>query len=163
MQPTGATPQAVQDFPSLSFQVDKNRCSITARCVVAIMIMPEDITNLPDAPGYCKGLITVRGQVLPLVDMRTLLGAMSFGGFDDGFGQSNDMVVVIEGPQGSLGLVVDKVYAVETIQPVDSDQSSAFFAGSRYIQGIGRSERSAENLLIMDEQALLSLSDGLQF
>ena len=57
--------QAAQCFPSLSFQVDRNRCSITARYVSSIILMPEQVVNFPEAPFYCKGLIHLRGQVIP--------------------------------------------------------------------------------------------------
>lgn len=280
MQPTGAAAQTRQDFPSLSFQVNKDRCSITARCVSSIMLMPEQVVRFPEAPEYCKGLIHLRGQVIPLVDLRSLFGLptlqQEYDAFcamldarkqdhinwvrelercmqeDIPFGLSTDhhlcalgkwydsfasdstsvnfhlhkldephqrfhavavvynecnrdhenckrehclklevnaardtymplilnlleeakqvflssyqaIVIVIEGQQGTLGLVVDQVHSVETVQPISQDKSSDFFAQSRFVSGVGQSDKSTQNLLILDEEALLSLCEGLQY
>ncbi|MDO5111918.1 MAG: chemotaxis protein CheW [Clostridia bacterium] len=62
------------DFPSLTFRVGGHFCSISARHVSGIMLMPDVVTPIPQVPAYCLGMVDIRGYVVPLVDLRTLFG-----------------------------------------------------------------------------------------
>lgn len=162
MNPIPTEPVAVDDFPSLSFQVDQDLCSITARCVSSILLMPDEVVHFPEAPGYCLGLIQLRGQVIPLMDMRTLFGLYPR---EPAYGEEGpqSLVIVIENETVQMGLAVDQVHSVETITPIDHSHSDSFFAQSQYVTGVGRSEKTGESLLILDHAALLALCEGLSY
>lgn len=164
------TNNAEQNFPSLSFQVGRDRCSLTARCVAGILITPE-ATHIPEAPSYCKGIFTYLGRVIPLVELRSLFGMPSMEmemmdfSFEGGQPQSEpqSIVIVLEDDSRALGLIVDKVYAVEVIVPINKEQSGALFVGSRFLANVGQPSGGGENTLMLNEQALLELCETIQY
>lgn len=48
-----------------------------ASAVVQELVMVEDITPVPNAPSYVKGVVLVRGRVVPVIDLRTRFGMVS--------------------------------------------------------------------------------------
>ncbi len=67
------------------------------------------IRSVPMVPDYVKGLLNLRGQVLPIIDMRLRM-KKEFVEYD-----SNTCVIVVEHEQSLVGLVVDNVIQVQTI------------------------------------------------
>lgn len=85
------------------------------------------ITIVPNAPGYIKGLINLRGNIKSLVDINLLLNANSTGD------QQNIIILTVEDEE--IGITVDEVEEVlvideNLIQKMDNEQ------GSPYIKGI---------------------------
>lgn len=102
------------------------------------IIRPTNITPVPQAPSFVEGVINLRGQIIPVVDLRKRFGLASQ--------QSNDdtRIIVVElGNQLVLGLMVDGVREVERL-PTDSiTPPPALIAGSigaEYIKGISNHE-----------------------
>jgi len=60
------------DFPWLVFRLKDNLYTVNSKLITSIVIMPDDITNVPNVPNYIKGLIHLRGSVIPLIDLRLL-------------------------------------------------------------------------------------------
>lgn len=60
------------DFPWLVFRLKNNLYTVNSKIITSIVIMPEDITKVPSVPNYIKGLIHLRGSVIPLLDLRVL-------------------------------------------------------------------------------------------
>ncbi len=76
---------------------------------VTEIINGHTITPVPLLPSYVKGIINLRGQILPIVDIRTYMGVN-----DEEFTAKTCIVVVnIEGV--TLGIIVDSVLQVEDI------------------------------------------------
>ncbi len=74
-----------------------------------------NIRSVPMVPSYVKGVINLRGQVLPIIDMRLRM-KKEFIEYDN-----NTCVIVIEYEGSLVGLVVDTVIQVQTI---DASKSS---------------------------------------
>ncbi len=72
-----------------------------------------DVTNLPNQPQYVRGVLNLRGAVLPIVDLQCRLG----GGFTETTQRHVVVIVALEGRQ--VGLLVD---AVSDILSVSDDQ-----------------------------------------
>lgn len=66
-------------------------------------------TALPKAPGYVRGVINLRGAVLPIVDLGARLGMV---GTDD---HPSNVIIVIEDDGRLIGLLVDAVSDILTI------------------------------------------------
>lgn len=66
-----------------------------------VTLPPPVASPLPHAPRAVRGLFSLRGEILPLVDLARLLGA--------GEVAHPGAVVVVDTPEGSLGLAVDAV------------------------------------------------------
>ncbi len=151
---------AGSDFPSLTFQVEQDVFSITARYVSCIILTPDEVIHVPESPAFCKGLIHLRGQVIPLVDLRTLFGIFPAGG---GPHPLSSLVIIVESETGSLGLIVDAVHAVETVSPIDQANAGAGGSHSRFVTGVGKSDKTGKTLLILNGAALLSLCAEMQY
>jgi purine-binding chemotaxis protein CheW len=98
------------------------------------IIRLPNITPVPQAPSFVEGVINLRGQIIPIVDLRKRFGLTAQGTNDD------TRIIVVELGNGVvLGLIVDAVREVERI-PTDSiTPPPALVAGSigaEYIKGI---------------------------
>ncbi|MGN1049428.1 MAG: chemotaxis protein CheW, partial [Selenomonadaceae bacterium] len=68
-----------------------------------------DITRVPFAPEFVKGVINLRGSVLPVIDLKRRLG------LEDTPYTANTRIVVVHYDEVSVGMLVDAVTEVRTI------------------------------------------------
>ena len=64
-------------YPWVIFKLEHGFYGIPASNVQAMVTMP-DITNIPNTPSWIKRVINIRGQILPLIDLRLRLGMTSY-------------------------------------------------------------------------------------
>ena len=69
------------------------------------------ITRVPSTPSFIKGVINLRGSVLPVIDLRTRLGL-----FEAELTEAARIIVVLVN-EGVVGFIVDEVVEVTTINP----------------------------------------------
>ncbi len=102
------------------------------------IIRPTAITPVPQAPAFVEGVINLRGQIIPVVDLRKRFGIAAETATDD-----TRIIVVDLSGQMVIGLIVDSVREVERI-PMDTiTPPPALVAGSvgaEYIKGISNHE-----------------------
>lgn len=94
-----------------------------------------DITRVPFAPDFIKGVINLRGSVLPVIDLKRRLG------LEDTPYTPNTRIVIVQYDEVSVGMLVDAVTEVRTIDADDIDSTRAVTgndANSRFISGIGK-------------------------
>ncbi len=95
-----------------------------------------DITRVPFAPDFIKGVINLRGSVLPVIDLKRRLG------LEDTPYTSNTRIVIVQYEDVSVGMLVDAVTEVRTINGEDFDTTRSITAsndsGSKFISGIGK-------------------------
>ncbi len=95
-----------------------------------------DITRVPFAPDFIKGVINLRGSVLPVIDLKRRLG------LEDTPYTSNTRIVIVQYEDVSVGMLVDAVTEVRTISGEDFDTTrsitSSNDSGSKFISGIGK-------------------------
>jgi purine-binding chemotaxis protein CheW len=102
------------------------------------IIRYEQITPIRDSQKYLKGVINLRGKIIPIVDMRLKLG-IEENEFND---RTIIIIVDINGEKDifSIGITVDSVH--EVIDIPDSNIEEAPKVGlklkSQYIQGIAK-------------------------
>ena len=89
--------------------------------LVKDIITGYSITYLPQVPGYVKGVINLRGQIIPIVDIRLRLGKMP---------QDNFCSIVVEVDGNMVGIVVDMVEQMvdvpkEDILPVPTNSGGS--------------------------------------
>lgn len=95
-----------------------------------------EITRLPNTPDFVRGVINLRGNVIPVVNMR-----MRFGYTDTE--KNDDTRIIVTGIEGRLvGLLVNKVYQVVRIPLKDINFPSQLVEGvsEEFIHGVGRSD-----------------------
>jgi purine-binding chemotaxis protein CheW len=130
----------------LVFKVGNEDFGIEIRHVIEIVGI-QKINEVPDLPGYMKGVINLRGRVIPVMDIRS-----RFGMADRDYDERTCIIVVQVGGETS-GLIIDQVKEVTEIPddqielpPVRSAQSG------QYVKGIGKV--SDEVKILLDVQRL---------
>lgn len=86
-----AQEQEIVEFPWLVFKVKNNLYTINSEIINSIVIMPDEITNVPNVPKYITGLIHLRGSVIPLLDLRLLFNIKSVNDEYDEFKKMIDL------------------------------------------------------------------------
>jgi purine-binding chemotaxis protein CheW len=113
-----------------------------------IGMMP--ITSVPQTPDFVKGVINLRGKVIPVVDLRRRFGMEAI----DYTERTCIIVVEIQGQAGMvmIGIVVDSVSEVLNIKREDIEETPTFGArlNTDYILGMAKIEGGVKILLDID-------------
>jgi len=119
----------------LSFQLAQESYAIRLTLVQQIIKMRE-ITPVPRAPEYVLGVISLRGVIIPVFDLRRRLGLARRE-----HTRETRIIVVREGAK-SIGLIVDRVRQVVRIPAAGIEPPPPVLGGleAEYLEGIGRSE-----------------------
>ena len=117
----------------LTFELGHEAYGIPISHVVEIVTI-QKITEVPDMPAYVKGVINLRGQVIPVIDVRLRFGLESRD-YDD-----RTCVVVVSIEDLNVGLVVDTVQEVREIPEAQVAPPPAVGSSGkdRYICGLGK-------------------------
>ena len=109
-----------------------------------------EVTAVPQTPHYVKGVINLRGQVIPVVDLRAKFGMETTGVTDE------TCIIVVETTQAgrtfSTGIIVDRVQEVLAIAGEQIEDAPQFGAAvnTDFILGIGKVDNSVKLLLDID-------------
>lgn len=143
------TAEDTQKGKFLTFSIGKEEYGIEIKHVTEIIGI-QPITQVPEVPGYVKGIINLRGKIIPVIDVRLKFKKEPIE-YDD-----RTCIIVVAIDAVTVGLIVDEVSEVidigdENIVP-PPDARTGFH--NRYIQGIGKVGDSVK--LLLDCQLLLS-------
>jgi purine-binding chemotaxis protein CheW len=105
--------QVVEDLPYVTFTLGRESFGINLKMVEEIIELPT-VTKVPDAPPYVLGVICLREQVLPLLDLSKMLHAEPAERPVD-----PDMVILLSFGQAKLGIVVDGIQEIIRIREED--------------------------------------------
>ncbi|KYZ77273.1 chemotaxis protein CheW [Anaerosporomusa subterranea] len=127
------------------FKLDKEEYGISILQVQEIKRM-TDITRVPHTPDYIKGVINLRGSVLPVLDLKKRLGLPN-GEYTD-----NTRIIIVNLHDMAVGLIVDGVSEVTAMgtEQIESSQSVAGVNGSSFISGVGKLDNRLLILLNLD-------------
>ena len=134
----------------LTFGLGKEEFAIQVLRVREIMGVQE-ITAVPQTPDYVKGVLNLRGKVIPVVDLR-----LKFGMPEQEYTQRTCIIVVQIDQDGSrmlTGVVVDQVSEVLTIQAADIEDTPEFGRGvaTPYLLGMAKIKGKVKILLDIDQ------------
>jgi len=121
-----------------------------------IGMMP--VTVVPRTPPFIKGVINLRGKVIPVVDLRLKFGMNEMAYTD------RTCIIVVETGMGKgvllMGIVVDAVSEVLNIKGEDIQDTPAFGAkvDTDYILGLAKADGHVKILLDIDK--VLNQKDG---
>lgn len=117
----------------ISFLLEDVEYGVDISSVHQIMRV-SDITRLPNTPDYIKGVINLRGNVIPVVDVKERFG------FPKADITELSRIIVIETFSKLIGLTVDNVHQVVRIPENNVDPPAALIEGvsEDFIYGIGR-------------------------
>lgn len=140
----------------VTFTVNNEEFGIDILSVQEINRM-TDITKVPNAPEYVEGAINLRGNTIPIIDLRKRLG------FDATSTGDAARIVVVELKKLVLGFIVDSVSSVmrvpiDTIEPPPSVVSNM---ESHYMKGVGKLDDRLIILLDLEKMFDGSLQNKL--
>jgi purine-binding chemotaxis protein CheW len=104
----------------------------------------QKIIAVPDMPSYVRGVINLRGKVVPVIDLRLRFG-MEEKDYDD-----RTCIVIIQVDGSVIGLIVDTVSEVHDIPKANIAPAPEFKSkegAGRYIQGLGKIKDEVKILL----------------
>jgi purine-binding chemotaxis protein CheW len=138
----------------IAFRVGRQEFSINIMSVREIRGWTS-ATMLPKAPRYIRGVINLRGAVLPIIDFAVRLG------FPATEPTARNVIIVVQVQQKQVGLLVDAVSDIltlnsNTIQPtpdIASDTVSSFLRGLIPVEGRMISLIALDNVLPADSAA----------
>ena len=134
----------------LTFILNKEEYGIGILKIKEIIgMMP--ITTVPQTPEFVKGVINLRGKVIPVIDLRLRFGMDAV----DYSERTCIIVVEIEGSSGTIliGIVVDSVSEVLNIKGDDIEETPTFGGklNTDYILGMAKTEGTVKILLDIDK------------
>ncbi len=144
----------------LTFLIGKETYGIEIRFVTEIIGI-QTITEIPELPEYVKGIINLRGKIIPVMDVRLR--------FKKEPREYNDRtcVIVVDINDISIGLIVDSVSEVLTIPDQDIVEPPQINGGTgnRYIKNIGKVGNNVKLLLdcekLLTEEEIEELSEAI--
>ncbi len=132
----------------LTFSLEEESYGIEIKYVTEIIGI-QTITQVPELPGYLKGIINLRGKIIPVMDIRLRFKKKPV--------EYNDRtcIIVIDIEELCVGLIVDNVAEVLTIEDDNiAEPPQLTRTGNRYIKSIGRVGNDVK--LLLDCRKLLA-------
>jgi purine-binding chemotaxis protein CheW len=137
----------------ITFKVAKENYGVEIQMVKEVLRQRE-ITRLPKAPAFVKGVINLRGDVIPVIDLREKFG------FEEEEYTDKTRVIVVEVDQKSIGMIVDSVSHVVRLAESQIEPPPALVGGvsSEFIRGVGKFDDrlvvllNINKILTMDEK-----------
>lgn len=137
----------------LTFKLGEEPFGVHVGQVLNILEMTS-ITRVPKTPGYMKGVINLRGKVLPIIDAR-----LKFGMEETEY-TNNTCIIVMDLEMDSktidIGTIVDEVLSVVEIKTsqIEPPPSIGTKFNSEFIYGMAKVEE--EFIMLIDMQKVLS-------
>lgn len=133
----------------LTFNLGDEIYGIEIKFVTEIIGM-QPVTKIPEVDVFIKGIINLRGKIIPVIDMRLKFGKDPIE-YDD-----RTCVIVIDTQEIVVGLIVDKVAEVVTIDDSEVSPPPNHKTGirNRYLKGIGKIDGNVN--LLLDCNSLFS-------
>ncbi len=131
-----------QEGKYLTFTLGREEYGIEIRNVTEIIGI-QSVTDLPDTPNFVKGVINLRGRVIPVIDVRLRFG------LEEKEHTDRTCIIVVNIRNMTVGLIVDTVSEVIDIPDKDVEPPPRVngSSGGRYIQGLGKVGKSVKILL----------------
>ncbi len=120
-----------------------------------------DVTAVPQTPHHVRGVINLRGQVIPVVDLRAKFG------METAEVTEQSCIIVVEIVRGSqecsMGIVVDRVQEVLDIAGESIEETPQFGAAvdTKFILGMGKIGDSVKILLDIDQVLVGDSIEGI--
>lgn len=97
------------------------------------ILTPQQITMVPKAPDYVLGITSVRGKVMPVLDLKKRLSIKDNGGsrrFESTTGKVRKKILTLKGPKGRIGIMIDRINGVIRIDESDIAEPPAHLSES---------------------------------
>ncbi len=138
----------------IGFSVNSSEYMIPILKVREIIGMPS-VTALPHMPGYVRGISNLRGNIIPIVNLKNLL--------DSECNECNgNIVIVIATGKITFGIIVDEITGVVNADESDIEPPDSFFKNNAdAVEGVAKLDNklivllNTRNLLPLEDMSLL--------
>lgn len=132
----------------VGFRLGNEEYGIEITTIQEIILM-GDVTRVPQVPHFIKGLINLRGSVIPIIDLRKRFGLPATERTDE------SRVVVVNLSEKTMGLIVDAVTQVIRVNKdqVEPTPPTVSAAGKEHIAGLAKFDNRM--LILLDIERLL--------
>ena len=152
---------ATESLPAqyLTFQLRDEVFAMDIRSVREI-IQHAAMTVVPLMPGFVRGVINLRGQVVPVIDLQQRLGRPT-----SEIGKKTCVIIFdasYDGEKVELGLMVDAVSEVIEIAPTDIEPAPQFGSSIQRDFILGMGKVAGEFIVILEPERALNIDDMAQ-
>ncbi len=134
----------------LTFALDRETYGLEILKVQEIIQM-QDITVVPNMPGFIRGVINLRGKVIPVIELRSKFGLETTEDTE----KTCIIVVQVRSRSGevTMGIIVDEVSEVLDIAAASLEEAPSFGRGvdTDFIRGMGKINKTVVILLDIDK------------
>ncbi len=128
---------------------------------VVEIIKPQKVFSVPGLPDFLSGVMSVRGTVIPLIDLRRRFGVEASG--------AKERIIIVRFGGEKIGFLVDEIREILSLSADAVSRPPALFKGFRteYIAGLGRKGDTIiillniDNLLSSEERIRLQETMGI--
>ncbi|HOK39655.1 MAG TPA: chemotaxis protein CheW [bacterium] len=141
--------EKIEEELIVTFLLEKEEFGFFVDSVNEIIRVPE-ITKVPGAPNYVNGIISLRNEILPVVDLRVFLG-LATKEYSD-----STRIIVFTINNVKIGLIVDKVNEVIRITKSIIEPPPAILSGRerKQLKGLAKLKEGKRIIMIFDSQNL---------
>lgn len=141
------------------FKISEEDFGVEVSRIVEVL-KRQKIYSLPELPDFLSGVITVRGEVIPLLDLRRRFGTQAPA--------KKERIIVVRYDREKIGLLVDEIKEILSIANEDIVAPPSLFKGLKrtYLTGLGKKDDriiillNIDNLLTSEEKLMLKESEG---
>lgn len=142
------------------FKMGEDYFGIEITKVVEIL-NTQKVYSLPELPDFLSGVITVRDEVIPLLDLRRRFGIQS--------SETKELIIIVWYDSEKIGLLVDEIKEIIPLNPEEITAPPTIFKGlkKKYLNGLGRKDEriiillNIDYLLTTEEKIILKESEGI--
>lgn len=149
--PADEGPEEEESEKYIRFRLDAEKYAINLMDIKEI-IKPREITEVPHAPDFLLGIISLRGIIVPVIDMRARLG------FSKATPANKQRIIIVRKKDGCCGLLVDEVFQVVTLaqQPIEGPPTVLDGTDREFISGI--SSHGDQMCILVDLEKILDVT-----
>jgi len=134
----------------IGFQLNSNEYMIPILKVREIITMPS-ITVLPQLPPYIKGVTNLRGTVIPIVNLKSLVGS-------EDNGDAGKTVIVVSAGKITFGIIVDEITGVVKVDESNIEQPDQIISNNAgLLEGVAKIENRL--VVLLNTKKILPLDD----
>lgn len=146
-------------FQLVTFQLGEELYGVDIMDVKSIVKM-QDIRPIPNAPYYVEGIINIRGEIIPIIDLhkrfrlKSLKKDKAENDFEGGF-----IILNIEGNE--IGIIIDRVARVVSVSLSEVKEPPQMLCGigTEYIHGVVRKDNDSGYLIMLNIRKLFNAKE----
>jgi purine-binding chemotaxis protein CheW len=126
-------------FQLVTFHLGEELYGVSIMDVKEIVRL-QDVRVIPNAPYYVEGIINLRGEIIPIIDLHKRFNIQSVAKAEDI--EMDGGFIILNIDNNKIGIIIDKVERVVTVKTEDVKEPPQMLTGigTEYIEGVIREE-----------------------